>query len=255
MNYLEILKKCLIAIIFILIFYLACRLCIFYIPFLIAYIISLIIEPIIKFLNKRTGLSRKTNSIIVLVCIFGIITILIVFGGVKLISETTNLLAGLNTYLEKTINFINDKTSQINFENLKISKEVRSIFENSTNDFLSTITNYIKNLLNKILQYITSIPNMFINIIITILATYFITSDKFYILDRMEHHLSKKMVGKIRKHVKQITTTFHDKLYLKPYSRSKKNIDSSELLHQYLIIDLKYVHILQKKYYINYIYL
>ena len=105
MNYLEILKKCLIAIIFILIFYLACRLCIFYIPFLIAYIISLIIEPIIKFLNKRTGLSRKTNSIIVLVFIFGIITILIVFGGIKLISETTNLLAGLNKNSQFAQNF------------------------------------------------------------------------------------------------------------------------------------------------------
>ena len=48
---------------------------------------------------------------------------------------------------------------------------------------------------------------MFISIIITILATYFITSDKFYILDRMEHHLSKKMMGKIITHTKEITST------------------------------------------------
>ena len=61
------------------------------------------------------------------------------------------------------------------------------------------MTNFIK--------YISSLPNILINIIITILATYFITSDKFYILDRMEHHLSKKMVGKIVIHVKQITSS------------------------------------------------
>ncbi len=207
MDYLGILKKSLIGFLFVILFIVICRLCIFYIPFLIAYIISLIIDPVIKWLNKRTNFSRKINSIIVLICIFSIIIALIIFGGVKLVSETTNLLKGLNTYVEKTLNFINEKTSKINFENLNISDEVMKIFEGSTTDYLNTITNYVKNLLNKILQYITSIPNMFINIIITILATYFITTDKFYILDRMEHHLSKKMMGKIITHTKEITTT------------------------------------------------
>ena len=105
------------------------------------------------------------------------------------------------------MNFINEKTAKINFEQLNLSKEVVSIFENSTNDFLNTIITQTKNLLVKILDYITSIPNMFIKIIITILATYFITSDKFYILDRMEHHLSKKMVGKILTHAREITSS------------------------------------------------
>ena len=149
MDYMGTLKKSMIVIIFIILFFLICRLCIFYTPFLIAYIISLIIDPLIKWLNKRTSFSRKTNSIIVLVCIFTIIIALVIFGGVKLLSETTNLLAGLNTYFEKTMNFINDKTSKINFQNLKISDEVMNIFENSTTEFLNTITNYLKNLLNR----------------------------------------------------------------------------------------------------------
>lgn len=207
MDYFSIFKKCVIGILVILLFFIACRLTIFYIPFLIAYIISAIIEPLIKWIYKKTSFSRKVSSIIVLVAIFSILTAIIIIGGIKLITETTNLLSGLNNYLEITINFINEKSSNINLTELKISNEVISIFENSTTDFLNTITEHIKNLLSKILEYITSIPNMFINIIITILATYFITSDKFYILDRMEHHLSKKMVGKIVTHAKEITSS------------------------------------------------
>jgi sporulation integral membrane protein YtvI len=69
------------------------------------------------------------------------------------------------------------------------------------------ITKYLKDLLTKIIDYITSIPSMLVNIVITILATYFITSDKFYILDRMEHHLSKKMMGKVMKYAKSITSS------------------------------------------------
>ena len=205
-DYVCIIKKGFIGIALILLMFFLCKITIFYIPFLIAYIISVVVDPLIKWVNRKTSLSRKTSSIIVLITIFGIILALIVWGSISLISETTNLLSGLNTYLDKTINFINEKTSKIDFKSI-FSSEVINIFENNVNDYLNTFTGYLKELLTNILNYITSIPDMVINIIITILATYFITSDKFYILDRMEHHLSKKMVGKIIKHAKEITTS------------------------------------------------
>lgn len=207
MNYLSILKKSFIGILIIVSFIFMFKLTIFYIPFLIAYIISILIDPIIKFVNKHTNLSRKVSSIIVLATIFSIIAALLIWGIIRLVGETTNLLEGLNIYLEKTLKFISSQTSKFDFDKIKISDNVISIFEDTTTDYLNTITKYLKELLNKILNYITSIPNIFINVIITILATYFITSDKFYILDRMEHHLSKKMVSKITKHVKEITSS------------------------------------------------
>ncbi len=207
MNYLEISKKCIIGILFIFLILLAFRLTIFYIPFLIAYVISIIIDPLIKWLNRRTSLSRKLCSIIVLITIFSIIISLITWGSIRLISETTNLLGGLNSYLEKGIKFIKDLTSKIRIDNFNFSEEVLKIFQTTTSDYLNMITSYLSDLLNKIINYITAIPNMFVNIVITILATYFITSDKFYILDRMEHHLSKKMMGKIMNHVQDITSS------------------------------------------------
>ncbi len=207
MSYLSILKKFIIGILIIVSFLLIFKLTIFYIPFLIAYIISIMIDPIIKFVNKKIRLSRKVSSVIVLATIFVIIAALLVWGIVRLVAETTNLLEGLNVYLEKTLNFISERVSSFDFSKYKVSDDVINIFEDTTTDYLNTFTKYLKDLLTKILNYITSLPNMFINVIITILATYFITSDKFYILDRMEHHLSKKMVGKITKHAKEITSS------------------------------------------------
>lgn len=205
MNYLEILKKIILIILIFIAFVLALKLTIFYIPFLVSYIISLLVEPLIKWVNKKTNISRKVSSIIVLFSIFAIVITIIVFGSIKFIQEATNLLEGLNTYLEKTINFILELFSKINLENLSISEDVISLFQNTATDYLNMFINYIKEILNKIIDYITAIPNLFINIVITILATYFITSDKFYILDRMEHHLSKKMVGKIVIQTESIT--------------------------------------------------
>ena len=107
LDYICILKKSLIVILLIVIFFIGCKLSLFYIPFIIAYIISIIVEPMIVALSKRTGFSRKVNSIIVLATIFIFFIIGITLGGIKLISETTNLLSGLNDYLDKTLEFIN----------------------------------------------------------------------------------------------------------------------------------------------------
>lgn len=205
MDYFFICKKIILVALLIVLFFIACKLSIFYIPFIIAYIIFLIVDPIIKWLNKKTSISRKVCSIIVLATIFLLLSGIIIFGGIKLISETTNLLGGLNTYLDKSMNLLTDIKEKINLNNLNLSEDVIKVFEKSTTDFINSIIDYIKNILTKVLKYITSIPNILINIIITILSTYFITSDKFYILDRLEHHLSKKMVGKLITHTKEIT--------------------------------------------------
>lgn len=207
MSYFDIIKKFLIIILIIFLAIIIFKLTIFYIPFLVAYIIATIIDPVIKWLNRKTNFSRKLCSIIVLVTLFLLIAGIIIFGGIKFIQEATNLLEGLNTYLEKMVDFVLNISSKFNFQNLSISNDVINLFQNTATDYLNLFTNYIKEFLNKVIDYITKIPNMFVNIIITILATYFITSDKFYILDRLEHHLSKKMMGKIITHVSSITSS------------------------------------------------
>ncbi|MCI8277099.1 MAG: AI-2E family transporter [Clostridia bacterium] len=205
MNYISILKKSILIVLVILLIYFTAKLFIFYMPFLIAYIISIIIEPIIKFIARKTNLSRKVSSIIVLATIFIFLALILIYGSFTLVSETTNLLSGLNTYLEKSIIFIQDIFSKIDLNKLNVSKEFTNITEGTITNFLNIITNFIKNVLTNFLKYITSIPTMVIYIIITILSTYFITSDKFYLLDFLEFHLSKKMMGKLKIHIKEIT--------------------------------------------------
>ena len=50
--------------------YLSFKLAIFYIPFLIGFIISLLIEPIIKYISRKSKLTRKTSAVLVLLFIF-----------------------------------------------------------------------------------------------------------------------------------------------------------------------------------------
>ena len=207
MEYKNILKKVGLLIIICIMLVISAKLFMFYIPFLIAYIISIIVDPIIKFINKKTDLSRKTSSIIVLVTVFGILIGLISWGTIRLISESTNLLSALNTYLEKAIDGMEWAMQNINMDKLAISDEIKEMVQSVSSDVLNRVIEFIKNLLTNFLEYLKSVPTIFIYTVITILATYFITSDKFYIWDRLEHHIPKKILGKISVKMQKIISS------------------------------------------------
>ena len=78
---------------------------------------------------------------------------------------------------------------------------------------MSNITSYLSNTLTNFLQSLTKIPIFIIYIVITILSTYFICTDRFYILDQLEHHLPRRWVKKMNSKIKQIVSTLGN--YLK----------------------------------------
>ena len=209
----KVFKKILILLATLFGIFLLFKLATFYIPFLIGFIISLLIEPIIKFINEKTKLTRKTSAVIVLLCTFIIIISLITWGVLTLITEATNLLQSLNIYIDKIYSVFQNYISNIDINKLQIPEQVISLIENSANSFLGLLTNTITNFLTNFLQGITSIPIIGIYIIITILSTYFICTDKLYILDQIEHHFPKIWVKKFAIKLKKIITTLGN--YLK----------------------------------------
>lgn len=84
-----------------------------------------------------------------------------------------------------------DKVGHINLNIYNINQDMQAMLENWAMDFISDAGNIIKNYLTNFIKWITKLPNFFVYVVITILSTYFISSDKFYILDRMEYHFTK----------------------------------------------------------------
>ena len=214
MGYLsKVFKRIILLLFSILLLFFAVKLSIFYMPFLIAFIIASLIEPIIRFVKKYTKFQRKTSAIIVLATFSIIIIGMIVWGTTVLISESSELLRSLNIYTDKIYNLFQSFMGNINFEKFNIPPEVTQLLQNSTEDLLSVVSNWIKEVLNSIIQLITSLPTIGIYIVITLLATYFICADRLYILDQIEHHFPKKWVKKLTMHLKQLLSSLGN--YLK----------------------------------------
>ncbi|MBR3163096.1 MAG: sporulation integral membrane protein YtvI [Clostridia bacterium] len=187
--------------------YLSFKLAVFYIPFLIAFIISLIMEPAIKFLMNKASLTRKTSSIIIFIIVFGITVGLLVWGIVTLITEATELLQTLNYYLDTAYKQIQNLIDEFQFDSIRIPTEIMNIIQNSTGEVFNYLANWIKNFLTNVINVVTSIPTIAIYFVVTILALYFICTDKIYILDQMEHHFPKKWSKKMLMHIREIAST------------------------------------------------
>lgn len=205
MNYWnKVIKNIIILTVSILGVYLFFKLAIFYIPFLVAFIISLIIEPIIKFIMKKTKLSRRISAIFVFVIAIGIIVGILIWGITTFISETTNLLENINIYIDSLYNLFTNITSRIDLSKINIPTEVINVIHNSGTEFLSTITDLIRNFLIKIIDFITSLPTLGIYAGITLIALYFMSVDKIYMIDQVEHHLPETWVKRIGVHLREI---------------------------------------------------
>lgn len=187
--------------------YLAFKLAVFYLPFLIAFILYLLIEPAIRYFMKKLKWRRKTSAIFIFIIVFAVIAGLLVWGITALISEASNLMQGINTYIDKAYDLVDNVLNSFDFSKIKISDQVNQIIQNSTTTFLDSASNWLKNILNHFINLISQIPTIAIYFVVTLLSLYFICTDKIYMIDQVEHHLPESWVKRIVVHLKQLTKT------------------------------------------------
>ena len=182
--------------------YLGFKLAIFYMPFLVAFIIALMLEPCIRFIMRKTKLKRKASSILVFVIAIIIIVGLLVWAGVTIVSEASNLLTSLNEYFEKGYALVENLLSKIDFSRLQIPENIMNTIQESAMEFLGTLTEWAKNALTGAINFLTSIPTIGVYMVVTLLSLYFMCVDKVYMIDQLEHHLPQTWVKKIGVHLK-----------------------------------------------------
>ena len=205
MNYWgKVLKNIIILALSIIGVYLGFRLAIFYMPFLIAFIISLMLEPCIRFIMRKTKLKRKTSSIIVFLIAIILILGLVIWAGITLVTEASNLLTGLNGYIEQGAELIQELLAKIDLSKLQIPENIMTTIQNSAMEFLGTFTQWAKGALTGAINFLTSIPTIGVYAVVTLLSLYFICVDKVYMIDQLEHHLPETWVKRIGLHLKDL---------------------------------------------------
>lgn len=177
--------------------YLSFRLAFFLLPFLIAFALSILMEPLIKFITKRLHIKRKIAAPIVLLLMLASIIFLIVMAVLRLITEIKVLVALAPGFFSTLYALIIDwtKNSSILYEWLPadITDNLGSVIANISN----SITTIGKSIVKGAYTTAISFPEALVFTIITILATYFMSSDREKITSVITHHLPESWMNRI----------------------------------------------------------
>lgn len=154
------------------------KLIVLFLPFILSWIFSIILEPIVNFFSKYFKLPR---SIISMFCVLGLISL---SAGViyTIFSTATNW---INKFVVASPNIIQELNNysaivekQLDNYSLPIAINTSELFYNTLANLVNSLGNYGGAIVASTLGFVASLPNAIVFIIVTIIATFFMTKDK-----------------------------------------------------------------------------
>jgi sporulation integral membrane protein YtvI len=182
-KYLSIILKALVYLTIGLTVYFAFKLAfIYFAPFITAFILSLIIEPLVKLLQKLK--LKRGISVVLSIMIFlgGFITFSI-FAVTRVVYELIKLYNRLPKYYEGIYKFSTEIIQQITDLYLQLPPEALNIIQNVLNTVFQKVTAFLSHTTTLLIDILTALPTTLIFLIITLIATFFLTKDKYTIKD------------------------------------------------------------------------
>ncbi len=174
-------------------------------PFIIAYFFASLIEPLVKFVEKKIKIPRKIGTVFSILLVLGFIGSIIGFLISRLIKEIRAVYLSLEINMETLTEFF-DRVIE-NIDGIFIQLPVR--FTDLIEKGIEELTNNLQSVLGKIIDWVQAsvqvalyLPQILIFILVTVLATYFMSSDKNNILKFLDLQIPTNWLNK----TKSITT-------------------------------------------------
>ena len=173
------------------------KLALYLLPFILAFTLSAIIDPMIGMFKNKFRIPRKLSSALSILILLSVFSLLAVLAISRFIREMINLSLLLPNYVSEGVQQIDSlmkKGSEFYLSlPVDVSKSVESFFASLSANLMKFVNTFIKFILNAAV----SIPQVMIFIIVTVLSTFFLSSDKENISNYFKSKLSDKLIRKI----------------------------------------------------------
>lgn len=158
-------------------------------PFIVGLLISAINEPAIKLMESRLKIPRKYGSIFSLVLTLCVVVVILLFGVIQIYNELLVLQSNITNY----INSISNELTQTFIKATEIYRNLPYGIPEEINknllDLIPKIKDIITGLISNIISTISSVPKITVFITITLLSSYFISSDKKALIEFVSKQL------------------------------------------------------------------
>ncbi len=149
----------------------------FFAPFVIALIVSYINEPAIKLLQKF-NISRKVAAAISLLFTMSLLGLGLTVGIIKIYNELIILQDNLTAYSSDISVKVNGLIEKVTLFYNELPDQVTGTITKNLESFSEQIGTMITSVIQYVINTVSSIPRLTVFIIVTILGTYFISSDR-----------------------------------------------------------------------------
>lgn len=156
-------------------------------PFIIGGFLAALMEPVVKYLERRLKMSRGLAAFLTLVTILGLLITIIAFGISWLSVEVVKLSRELPEYVDIVVEFFTHLFDQVRsyYISFEIAPRLLEGISDSTSDLLAGLTNVTSQATNLVLGTAAVLPNIFLLLIISLLASFFFSRDRQVIANIM----------------------------------------------------------------------
>ena len=162
--------------------YICRRAVIVLLPFVIALLVSLILRPVVRFLHEKCRVQKTIASVCIVLLFYGAVGVLVVLLGIRLVTGVRDLVLQLpafyNTRIEPLLSGFAAWVQQFATRfDPAAATILGDLLKGAGSSIESAITSFSMSALRTISGYAISAPGILIDILITIIATVFITMD------------------------------------------------------------------------------
>ncbi|MGL6175267.1 MAG: sporulation integral membrane protein YtvI [Cellulosilyticaceae bacterium] len=168
-------------------------------PFIIAWLLASLLNPFVTILHRRLRIPRGLGTLLsmatILTAFFGFLTFLIRQLWIQIVSFAD----AFPIYKEEVFSFLD--LLEVRFQTLTANLPMPEAF-NSLDGVIKELLDYMSTFLNSIVKaaygIISSVPNGLFFVIITLIATFFMTKDNAKIRGFIKAQMPEHILGKIR---------------------------------------------------------
>lgn len=151
-------------------------------PFLLAFLIAYLLKTPAKFIAKKTSLSYKATALLLVLLFYSTIGILIALLGIKLVTYITTFTAALpniyTTEMEPALNaFFNWIEEAVYGMDPALVSALNDMFTQFIQSMGELVTSLSVTAVSTLSGYATSLPGLFVKLLLMIISTFFIAGD------------------------------------------------------------------------------
>ena len=151
-------------------------------PFIIGFFIAFLLKPLINYICKKTGISKKIIAVFIILIFFLTAALLIVLIGMKLFVELKEIFIHLpELYYQSILPFIYNVFTDIESFYMKLDPTMVNTIRDITLSLSKSLGQIISNVSSKAIDFITSFmsffPSFLIFIVLSIISSFFIAID------------------------------------------------------------------------------